>query len=452
MVTNEIRTAASQTKAFIKSQISQSSAPNAVLQPVRIRINGHPAHPLASLRQSHSQHRYFVTRANIRSFWSSPNIYSAGRHVRSSFPVSKIGKAIARRGVTPFASILRPNLTCGALPRSVGGYSLGGTGTRHFSHTPGIQAQVVQNVNAGIRAFLVNGGRARFNGFDSQRGEKQFTAVSKVQDEILQKIEAPFATSVKSTNLEFQLSPTITALSTTFSPQFSNEANSKLLNTPSLLHNLSTDFARALTDLSTVLTDLKSLATLGEIPISLVNTSSGPILTLRFPGCDAGAVSRLCEEVGVRRGVIREDEEWNQDRDVEMALLFPFAPIGHQDASEGGSYSEHRSIVLPEQLDWRHMVSPVEEILPTSDHASSDTTFSLPLGTHIPSSREPLSSSPSGPESLCDGDFVSDDEGDAYTPAADLSSTWSRSRGSCNDYDGIEGIYRFLRECESARK
>lgn len=433
MMANKTRFAASQTKAYIKSKIPQSTIPNAVLQPIRVPVNSHPIHPLAFLRQSRSQHRWFST--GIRNFTSNSKHRNAGRYDRSSFPVTKTSKVIARRGAAPFASTLRPNLTGGALPRSVGGYSLGGTGVRHFSHTPGVQAQVVHNVSAGIRAFFVNGGKAKFDGFDSETGEKRFKAVSRTENEVFQKIEAPFKATAKGTNLDFQLSPTITAFSSIYAG-----FDSQHLNTPSLLGTLSADFARALTDLSVVLTDLNHLATLGELPLSLKTTSSGPVITLRFPGCDANIVSRLCEEAGVRRGIIREDEAWNQDRDVEMALLFPFAPTANQDVrSEGATYFE-REPAVPEQVDWRHMMSPHDAV------ASSGS----PLGKKVPLPRDHLTS-PSGYESLCDGDFAVGDE--VFLSDDEMASAWSPGRGgSSQGYEGLEGIYRFLRECEDARR
>lgn len=297
----------------------------------------------------------------------------------------------------------------------------------------------------------MNGGKARFDGFDSKTGEKRFKAVSKTQDDVLQRFESPFKVSPKGTNLDFQLSPTITALSASFSSSACNDTEFRSLNSPYFLSSLSTDFARALTDLSTILTDLKRLAALGDLPLSLIMAPSGPTLRLRFPGCDADIVSRLCEEAGVRRGIIREDEAWNQDRDVEMALLFPFAPTGNlEGGSEKAADLEHEPAV-PEQVDWRHMMSLGEDLTSNCDRTPSDDTFEPPVGEKRSPPFHQHPSSLSGYESLRASDFADDDP---YVPAGDNDNnrTFARSRGNAGTgsegYEGLEGIYRFLRECE----
>jgi hypothetical protein len=44
--------------------------------------------------------------------------------------------------------------------------------------------------------------------------------------------------------------------------------------------------------------DLKRLSSLGDLPVTLEQKS---ILRVRFPGCAAETVERLCDEVGVQR-------------------------------------------------------------------------------------------------------------------------------------------------------
>lgn len=420
-----------------------------MLQPIRVNANTHPTHPLAILKQSRSKHRWFS--AAVRNFSSKSAPQISGRHDRSSFPVSNVSKTIVRRGAAPFASTLRPNLTGGALPRSAGGYSLGGgglagRGARHFSHTPSSQAQVVQNVSAGIRAFVVGGGKARFDGLDGKTGEKRYKTVSKTEDEVLQKIDRPFKPHVKGTNLEFQLSPTITAFSTKFSTTESREFEVQSLLSPEILSDISIDFARALKDLSAILADLHRLSTLGDLPINVSHTPSGPVLNCRFPGCDALTVSRLCDEANIQRGVVREDEAWERDRDVEMALLFPFAPesaatseTGHKEAKEffGPASAAY------EQLNWRHMMSSQEPLKPINELTSHD----VPAPRARLASSHRNSKSLSGYESLGESDFS---ENDPYVWTEELQTRESVS-GS-EGYEGLEGIYRFLKECEDARR
>lgn len=309
----------------------------------------------------------------------------------------------------------------------------------------------MQNVSAGIRAFLVGGGKARFDGFDRKTGGKQFKVISRTEDEVLREIERSFKAPVKGTNLEFHLSPTITAFSSTFAPSASGV---QTLNAPSFLSTLSADFAHALSDLSAVLTDLKKLSTFGDLPVSLANTSLGPIITLRFQGCDADIVSRLCDEAGVRRGIIREDEAWDHDRDVEMALLFPFVSTGTskgvKEISEDDGICFTREPPTPEQLDWRHMMSP-HEFLPSIQSSVSSDPFKSPPSAGY---RRPIRSfkSLSGYESLRDSDFADDDpyvHGEGIV--ASLAGNQHDGVGS-EGYEGLQGVFRFLRECEEARR
>lgn len=316
---------------------------------------------------------------------------------------------------------------------------------RHFSHTPSAQAQVVQNVSAGIRAFVVGGGKARYDGIDSRSGAKKYRAVTKSQDQVLESLSRP--APCLGSSLEFRVSPIVTALGSSFSPSAST------LNTSGLLDTLATDFARALRDLSLVLTDLRRLASLGDLPLTLTHTPSGPTLVVRFPGCDAKAVESLCDEVGVRRGIVKEDEAWRGDKAAEMALLFPFASTDDAMSDTGDEYFEPATVKRePEKLDWRHMLSPSERRSATarSEISSGMTTFTE-LGNYNPI-LTPLES-PEGYESLRASDFGSEDPPMDYhqQPEAGLHSKGSE-RSASEEYEGLEGIYKFLTECEQARR
>ena len=444
------------TASVIRSKLPQSTpattAFGASLQPVRILAQNQPVHPLAFLRQFRSQNNQWFSATTGRTFTSSAKPNAAGRYDRSKFPVSKVSKAISQRGASPFASTLRPNLTGGALPRSAGGYSLGGAGkgARHFSHTSSCQAQVVQNVSAGIRTFFIGGGKARFDGVDPVTGEKRFKSVSQTKHAVYKK----WGNSVtKGTSLNFKLSPTITALVPAFSTTSrDSKLESTSLNTCDLLDNLSIDFARALKDLSTILGDLRRLSIFGDLPISLITIPSGPTLSVRFPGCDADIVTRLCDEVGVRRGVITEDEEWDEreNKDVEMALLFPFAPsLSPSVASEDDAtdYFNPPKPVLQDQLDWRHMLSPSSHPDSLHDNTSWEDYTTLKSPALNPKS-------PSGYESLRESDFDPDDPYyHNYPPLRAPSHGTKRASGEgSGDYEGVEGIYKFLQVCEDARR
>ena len=348
----------------------------------------------------------------------------------------------------PFASALRPNLTGGTLPRNTLG------GARHFSSGTTCQAQVVHNVNAGIRAMLVGGGKARFDGVDPTTGNKRFKTVTGTQDKALKRFDVCKAAGVKGTSLEFRLSPTVTALL----PSLGFEQQPSL--DKDILDALSTDFAHAVNDLTLTLADLKRLSALGNLPLSLINTPKGPALSIRFPGCDAETVSNLCEELGIFRGIVREDKEWVESRDVEMALLFPFAPakpvssnsVDNYEDDDGMEAFERKpkqqtvdTIIAPEQVEWQGMMTPSTNLRTPSSTANFDG-ITHPVFT--PASYETDSPSPSGYESMHSSDFEEDDPpvrhhaGLEYLP----------STRSSTDYEGVQGIYRFLQECDAARR
>ena len=371
--------------------------------------------------------------------------------------MSKVSKAIVRRGAAPFASTLRPNLTGGALPRSASGYSLGaGRGVRHFSHSPSLQAHVVQNVSAGIRAFLINGGKARFDGFNEKTGEKRFKSISKTEHEFYQRFTKPFSALAKGTSLEFHLSPTITALPSA-APNSPLTREIDTITATNLLDNLSVDFARALKALSATLNELRRLSALGDLPLSLTHGPTGPTLALRFPGCDGASVSRLCDDANVCRGIIREDEAWGHDRDVEMALLFPLAPGDRDTTTTPGMWTEDSSDVehcspahaTPDDLDWRHMMSPVGPNIRASEDNDDDIVELRLSDLTNPRNAPPTySGSLSGFESL--GNTSNYDPEDPYLRCSEIPV---QSAAACSeDYEGLEGIYRFLQECENARR
>ncbi len=362
---------------------------------------------------------------------------------RSSFPKSTIGNAVTRLPHrAPFASTLRPNLTGGALPRTAGGYSIGGGragGARYFSHTPAAPAQVVNNVSAAVRAFWLSGQKAQFDGIDSRSGEKRFKTVTVLQDEAGRKMRSvPRATP--GSFLEFHVNPTITAISPLSSLASTTSQEKETLNTEGFLDVLSIDFARALKDLSAVLNDLKRLAALGDLTLTMSDKST---LRVHFPGCDAETVESLCDEAGVERGIVHQDKDFDEHIGTEIALLFPFAP------------SHTSSDVLPyesrqkcEDVDWRNMLYPQEPTLsPRYSTRSQDTD----LGFEDLAAAEAnpwLSSSPSGYSSLHASD--DDDGGEAYY--FETQPSMASAKPSASDYEGLEGIYRFLEQCDTARR
>ena len=335
---------------------------------------------------------------------------SASKYNRTEFPKSATASAVARlTGRAPFASTLRPNLTGGALPRTAGGYGLGGGrvgGARYFSHTPAAPAQVVSNVSSAIRAFCLSGQKAQFDGMNA-RGEKRYRSISNLQEETTRKIRM-VSRHTPGSFIDFHVNPTVTALSplgAAFPFGSPMEQSAPNLNTEGFLDILSVDFSRALKDLAVTMNDLKRLSSLGDLPITLEKNS---ILRIRFPGCDAESVERLCDEVGVQRGIIHQDEDFDGSVGAQVALIFPYASTSEpQLTSPGGSLRSQHGQEL-------------EEV------SSFDENPWL-----------------EGYESMED---ASEFESDFFTRPSQFQNS------SSADYEGLEGIYRFIEQCDNSRR
>lgn len=432
-----IRKAALTSTKMIRSKLAAAGRPLASeLQTVPVRAQ--PVHPKALLRQTQrAGARWFSTNGTrtvqlqhiARRFLSKATAPSRTID-RSKLPVSNISRAVSQLpGRAPFASTLRPNLTGGALPRTAGGYSATGAGrvggVRYFSHTPAAPAQVVQNVSQAVRAFWLSGQRARYDGVDA-KGRSRYVSVSATQEEMRVKMAVGITNNMPGSFVDFKISPTITALSPLgaamavegiFGPTAAAAAfksagvPAATLNTEGFLDVLSTDFARALKDLSATMTDLKKLAVgLGDLPVTMEKNN---ILRVRFPGVDGATVERLMDDFGVLRGMVGEEAAFRFSQGVPVALKFPFAPGAEESevdtlSSPGGSLRSHDSI-LSEEAD--EMLDEFEE--------------------------NPWLSSPSPEE-----------EGyESLSPPVCNSSAEHASE----DFKGLEGIYRFLEECDRAR-
>ncbi|KAK0657275.1 hypothetical protein B0T16DRAFT_401333 [Cercophora newfieldiana] len=404
---------------LLRARLANATKPvNAELQPAYARNTAscQPIHPVARLRQLKRVGKtYAHFNATVRRYLSTGGHSTAApRFDRSKLPVSNTSRAVSRfTGRAPFASTLRPNLTGGTLGRSAGGYSMPGGGARYFSHTPAAPAQVVSNVSQAMRAFWLGGNRARYDGVDSN-GKARYVSVNAAQEEARVRMSS-IPRNAPGSYIDFRVSPTITALSplgvvfpftTTeqgFKPMTGETAT---LHAEGFLDVLSVDFARALQDLAAVMTDLKSLSVLGDLPVTLEKRS---VIRIRFPGVDAETVERLCDDVGVRRGVVRQDADFDASVGVPVALRFPFAPDEGCDktiTSPGGSL---RSIGSGG--------TEIEEMF--LDEFEENPWLSPPETEGYESMSPPLLSN--------SGDHSSE------------------------DFEGLEGIYRFIEECDRAR-
>lgn len=194
------------------------------------------------------------------------------------------------------------------------------------------------------------------------------------------------------------------------------------INTPGLLDLLSADFARALKDLNAVVNDLKKLSALGDLPILLHDQST---IRVRFPGCDAESVARLCVEAGIHRGVIHQDEDFEVRNGTEMALLFPFAP-SHQ-ASESLSF-DSPSQPSPDEIDWREMLL---------FQGASPMDFSK---------SEQRSDNPWAESSYSSVNISELGDRELFPDVPEQSSQ------DTSGYGHLEDIYKFITECDRAQR
>ena len=276
----------------------------------------------------------------------------------------------------------------------------------------------MNNVSQAVRAFFVGGQKAQFDGVCPHTGEKRYKAVSALQEETGRKMRGiPMATP--GSYVDFRINPTVTALTplaalSGFSG--SEDLQSEHLNTDGLLDVLSADFSRALKDLAATLSDLKRLSALGDLPI----TYEGDHLRIHFPGCDADTVERLCAELAVSRGNVIQDEAFDAFAGTEIALLFPFAPS--KDASEAEDYDSYFEEAFTKHypIDVQSMFTPAY----STQSAASDFEDIIAYD-------EPLS-------------FKSVHSGSVYNE--------SESEQSPLEYQGFEGIYRFLEELDALKR
>ena len=430
------------TARLVQEQLPPSARPTqAQLQPILTRnAPRHPIHPTAFLKQSKG--RWYSTHgtigATVRRFTTSAaRLTGSGvKYDRSAFPKSRIGSAVINStGRAPFASTLRPNLTGGTLNRTAGGYAWGSGragSARYFSHGPAAPAQVVHNVSQAVRAFMISGKKAHYDGVNPRSGEKRYKAVSALEDQVSRTMnKVPKATPGSTIN--FNINPTVTALTTLKPmkayPAFANGRDT--LNQDGLLDMLSVDFSRAVKELAAVLGDLQRLSSLGDLPITYDEST----LKVHFPGCDWGSVDRLCNELGIRRGVVQQDEDFDAFVGTEIALLFPFAPS--RTPSECSFFDRDvsaRQQVNP--IDWENMLSSREILTPEDYSTHSEDGFEFEV-----IEENPWVSFPSGYDSVHSSEVGQplplEDMRDSHTPL---------------EYQGIEGIYRFLEQCESAQQ
>ena len=433
------RLALSKTGSLIRAKVFQNQP--TTLQAIPARTASQPLHPLAVLRQSRArQTRHFGTaahRALTRTFPAALPSPAAAAAARA--PVrAAVHAARASPFHAPFASPLRPNLTSGTLRHAAGS-------ARHFSSAPAAPAHVVQHVSAAMRAFWLGGQSARFAGADPSTGAARFRAVGPAEAAAVDRV-AGVPRAARGATLVFDVAPAVTALPAGVL------AESAALEAETL-HGLAGDFARSLGALARVQADLKKLAVLGQLP---VRQGEKGTLEVRFAGCDGATVERLCDELEIERGYVKEDEGWaaagehgghenplgKVERDVEMALLFPWAP------SRGASdeVQEMFSIKCPrtvEGVDWQSMMSQATPRAATDhDAAAADDDEEEWVEAN------PWCSHSDSFEELGESDWGS--HGEVRLSPKRSASASCRVADDASAFEGVEGMYRFLAECEPA--
>ncbi|KAI5818479.1 hypothetical protein BZA77DRAFT_307062 [Pyronema omphalodes] len=378
--------------SLLKTKITTPAQTAAkVLEPVYAQIPRQTSHIHPALRNK------------IGGRWYSTTLKTALRVVVDAAPQVKpspsVRTAVVRRMnvASPFGSTLRPMLSGGAIPRTTSGYSLGG-GARFFSHSPAAPAQIVSQVTAAMRAFLYNGKKNidsyhRCDGKLARIGVRAQLAASLAQE------NAP------GSYVDFDLSPTVTCISAL------NQAGCTLEN-QEFLEDLSADIDAMVGGLVAVKSDIARLSTLGDLPMSLVGLS-GNVLRVHFRGCDREFVEKLCDEVGVKRGVVHEDERFT------FGLFNPGA------------------------VSWQEMMS---DDSPTLSSTHSEDGFEV---TYSSGSENELNSKVTGSDnSVGEGYFF-----ESANPPVMLDSPVPGlySPNSSSNYSGSEGIRRFLSECEQYR-
>ena len=280
----------------------------------------------------------------------------------------------------------------------------------------------MQNVSQAVRAFFVSGQKAQFHGVNPVTGEKRYKAVSTLQEETGRKMrDLPRATP--GSHIAFSVNPTITALTPLSRVAGYSSDEPSNLNTEGLLDVLSVDFSRSLKELAMVLNDLKRVSQLGDLPI----TYQDSCLRIHFPGCDAETLERLCDELNIQRGIVVQDEDFDAFTGTEMALLFPFAPSSAP--SEASDLFDAAPAKQTAEIDWRNMLSP-------SDKSVRSTVSELELGLEED-----------------DNPWASDSD---HSSVSGYESLRYQSSGSAKhdplEYQGFEGIYKFIEQCDAARR
>jgi len=367
---------------------------------------------------------------------SNPSSQAAGRIMGA---VPKIAKT------TPFAASLRPKLTGGAFPRTASGYSFGNggaAGARFFSHGSASPAEVIQQVGQVFRA-LATSGKDCVADYQKYKNRNHASVLAYLSAR---------SGGVPGAYIDFHMPFHVSRLDT------HSFGFSCTLDTEALKCGI------------TVMNELMKLATLGDLPV----TFRADTIRVHFAGCDKEAVERLCEHVGVIRGIVGEKEMFGARLlipapDMSVSPGFASTPL----TSDGSLTSDVRyavppaDILIETDLDWRGMMSMSgSELTEEGTHYTPAASLlgSFSSGSESALSFEHLSSQ--GSVWLCSPRELASDEnigldytenlpsgGNVWLGTPEQSSPES-SAGSLTPHSedaGLDtaGLQRFLAECEA---
>lgn len=267
--------------------------------------------------------------------------------------------------------------------------------------------------------------------------EKRFKAVSPMHGRMQRKMDS-VAAAAPGSYVDFNVAPTITAIRPLNIVQnTTSDSDQDSLNNPTVLKRLSSDFARSLKDMAVIVNDLQKLSTLGNLSLSSPDSST---IRVRFPGCDGDTLNQLCEELDIRRGLVHQDADFDITNGTDMALLFPFAPS--HSPSEHGSSAKAKAFrgAKPESVHWQDMLSSQCHPSPGYSTKSIMSGAFEEVAALQQSPRLLSLSAYSNLNASDDGDVAAYFDTESYDRTAD----WSR-------YEGFEGVFKFLEECDRAR-
>lgn len=172
------------------------------------------------------------------------------------------------------------------------------------------------------------------------------------------------------TVVEWSLTPLVTSIprNTWTGPTTDDDpAATATLSSTRISIGLAADFARAVQHLATVLADLERLRVLGDLPVRMA--PNGSAIWVVFAGRELEDVAHICDDLGVRRGVVKdvgsktrgEEIEWWRMMDAQKVEgLEKVTTVWNASASdESGVLVEDDGPVV-EWRDWKELEAESE--------------------------------------------------------------------------------------------